>query len=210
MSFWRIAELVADRRAAGAFADRVTALSQAGLLNEYEEKFLASISQHLASEPLTPRQASVLYTIWIERRPRDRSGGVSLKSVVKALDAISLDLDDDEEGVLKELLEIGAAAQLADINRAARLAVNHELDFQPIYRGWRVESDADERSVQALAGDHTRMQQRKPSKARGFSEMSEGSRSSGADLGPLLMALSSLEAAINQPTTPPKSAGGAL
>jgi len=161
VSLWRIAELVADRREAGAFADRVSVLSQSGLLEEYEVGFLTSISRHLVSGPLTPRQASVLYTIWIERQPRDSSCGVSLKSVIRALEAISLDLDEDEEIVLKEVLAVGEAAQLADINRVARLAANHELDFQPISRGWRIRSDEDERAVQALACDLEKAKRRR-------------------------------------------------
>lgn len=205
MSFWRIAELVADGREAGAFADRLAALNKAGLLNEYEEEFLASISKHLVSGPLTPRQASVLYTIWIERRPRDGSGGVSLKSVINALEVISLDLDEEEQVVLKELLENGGAAQLADINRAARLAANHELDFQPISRGWRIESDDDEWAVQALAADFRMKQKRKHSEPSSVSKVSKGLRGSGADLGPLMTALSSLEAAIKQPITTHKT-----
>lgn len=209
MSFWRIAELVADRNEAAALADRVAALSQAGLLKEYEDKFLESITRHFVSGPLTPRQASVLYTIWIERRLRHGSGGVSLKSVITALDAIRLDLDDDEEVVLEELLEIENAAQLADINRAARLAANHGLDFEPISRGWRIESDEDEWAVQALARDLGKTKKRKPSKSRSDPETPKGFRGSRAGPGVLLMALSSLEAAIKQPVAKQKPAGGA-
>lgn len=209
MSFWRIAELVADRREAGALVDRVAGLNRAGLLKEYEEGFLTSISLHLVSGPLTPRQASVLHTIWIERRLRDGSGGVSLKSVIKALQAISLELDEDEEVVLKELLEVGDAAQLADINRAARLAANHQIDFQPISHGWRIESDDDERAVQVLARDIENAKKRKPSKSHSKLGMPEGSSEVRVGSGILLMALSSLEAAVNQAVTKPKPACGA-
>ncbi|HEY0926133.1 hypothetical protein [Brevundimonas sp.] len=72
-----------------------------------------------------------------------------------------MDLDEDEEIVLKEVLAVGEAAQLADINRVARLAANHELDFQPISRGWRIRSDEDERAVQALACDLEKAKRRR-------------------------------------------------
>lgn len=78
-------------------------LSQAGLLNEWEEGFIGQLIRQPNQARLSPRQASTLYHLWLERQRRTESDGVAVSPVIKALKAIWLDLDDDERSLLEEL-----------------------------------------------------------------------------------------------------------
>ncbi|MGO4410635.1 MULTISPECIES: hypothetical protein [unclassified Brevundimonas] len=199
MSIYKIAELVADRNAATEMAQDVMELSQAGLLNEWEDKFVRPLIIMLNQVPLSPRQASTLYHMWIERRRRTESDGVAISSAVACLSAIRWDLDDDERSVLDEVADRKHEfVQLADLNRIARVAQRHGQHFSPARRGWRVQSEEDERAVHELARDL--MLPKHPQRAKRQRPQTYSKKDKGCsnDLTPLTRALDALEAALRK------------
>lgn len=166
----------------------------AGLLTDWEVLFTVRISAKYQS--LTEEQASSLWAICVERRPRRFSDGISVAKTIMKLLRMPQYLDDMDREWLEHLQSNGIECLDIDgIERLSGIARYCEVDFPRVSRPSLIRTREDKEFVRAVARDLRRYARRRR-RTKPCPGEQRGQRPSGGDLSALTAALDRLGAAV--------------
>lgn len=195
MSLLSIGYILGDIKLARRFVMEALDHLAAGRLTDWEVLFTLRMSANY--ERLTPLQASSLWAICVERRPRFFSEGISVAKTIATLLRMSQYLNDMDRDWLESLQVNGIECLDIDgIERLSGIAWFCDIDSPRARRPCVIRTAEDEEFVLAIANDIRRSGKQQRRRRQPCSPEPRGQRPSGGDLSGLFAALDGLGAAV--------------